>query len=325
MKKQTTKKSPTAFTLIELLVVIAIIAILAAMLLPALAQAKAKAQTSQGLSNMKAMGNAFYMYLDDAGDEVPYGVMRWRGGVALNWNDLLYNYLAMGNESFNTLRAWEPRRGQGGRRNGATNMAEPGAYASKTLQCPVPKYLPGDTRFPFSRLSYAMPQHSMDGTPGWLADNSDDNWPPQSDNNCGVGFVFRRDTGAKAYWSEADTGIPNSQTPKHQAAIHMGMMLDQVDTLLLVERHHRNMLQGSLNQQTLHRAADHLIRNTNRQDYQPWESFHNSKFNYLFADGHADTLDHEATLGNGDLPGGPRYGNPNWGRQSGSWTIVVGD
>ncbi len=98
----------TPFTLIELLVVIAIIAILAAMLLPALNQAREKAKTISCGNVMTNFGKAAMLYEDDyngwkpalnSGSSSPIGKLRWgyqlRPYLGLQRDDTTYTPIAL--------------------------------------------------------------------------------------------------------------------------------------------------------------------------------------------------------------------------------------
>jgi len=85
MKTQTKR----GFTLIELLVVIAIIAILAAMLLPALARAKASAQRTACLNKQRQWGLAMIMYTQDNEEFIPRESETTDGSSLLNWAQIV--------------------------------------------------------------------------------------------------------------------------------------------------------------------------------------------------------------------------------------------
>jgi prepilin-type N-terminal cleavage/methylation domain-containing protein len=103
----TKRRQRTGFTLIELLVVMAIISILASMLFPSFAKARAKAEQTDCLSNLKQLGYAIFMYSSDYDGLAPvqdtsnwtasfqqfgYIVPEYSTTGTINWAQAVYPY-----------------------------------------------------------------------------------------------------------------------------------------------------------------------------------------------------------------------------------------
>lgn len=131
------------FTLIELLVVIAIIAILAAILFPVFGAAQEKARQAKCQSNLKQLGMAINLYLQDYNDRFMqrYNGVSQEDTSGKGWFEVLYKYMPGQTQS---RFAWDPDTSRG------------------ILRCP--SFVGGEEGQPNSGMSYGFNMIHILGT-----------------------------------------------------------------------------------------------------------------------------------------------------------------
>jgi prepilin-type N-terminal cleavage/methylation domain-containing protein/prepilin-type processing-associated H-X9-DG protein len=314
------------FTLIELLVVIAIIAILAAMLLPALSAAKTRALMAQDISNEKQLGLAFNMYAGDHHNRYPAAGIGSGGqtgtGKQISWDTWIYNYVG-GVKSLSFAQLIRGTFLQDAK-DAALSGAAP---ALKVVVCPFDRFtkvnwltgLP-----PFGLRSYAM-------------NSVGPNWSTQYQINCDSGSGFKYTFpdinqpgyhGVGIYWATTHS-LPDPNAPGYPTTVVRAAS----GSILLAEETGGQQCEGNQWTCVCNGPQTSLNGSANGNLYQidttaPPQNpaagavnqgallykAQNKRFNYLFCDGHTESLAIEQTVGTGTLA------DPK-----GMWTVIPND
>jgi len=298
-RRKAARPGKQGFTLIELLVVIAIIAILAALLLPALASAKARAWRIQCASQMKQLGLGFIMFPGDHGNIIPpaaYSTGDYQ--YQLTWDDYLNQYIG-GNDSAADLEL------------GITSSNG----APRILLCPADR-IPISTALPAYMQTGERRSYSM----VWGGDviKLGDPLPPLLR---GVGIYFTLGGGQLAPWDPP--GFKENVVSHPSGTI---LLVEQPEAGNMAGNDYPSFSQGPIGPVSTPDQTPYQIVTGTTTGFGSYSyALHGGRFNYLFHDGHVQALKWTDTIGtaNAQTVAGVPVGAANGPK--GMWTIPTAD